>query len=99
MSTPTTDLRIHRLSAATPPSRRRALDRILDEAKAALVSPREHLASIDERAAEADEDKARVVLYATRNGRAAGIVDATLHVPAPGDVTIAQLAVRASERG
>lgn len=89
---------VRRLSARTGQRTRRAIDRILEQAKRPLVGSDGHLALAEERLTEADEDRTRILLFARLGARAVGVLDALLHVPAPSDLTIAQIAVRKDAR-
>jgi ribosomal protein S18 acetylase RimI-like enzyme len=90
---------IKRLRLAVRAPTKRAIDRVLHEARRALVRANESLSSAEERAVDAEGDKARIVLYARLDGRTIGVVDAQLHAPEPGDITISQIAVRRRARG
>ena len=74
------------------------LDAVLRAARPALVSVGEHLAPVRERLLDAAGDAERILCAASSSGRAIGIVDAALHAPAPGDLTISQLAVARAHR-
>jgi ribosomal protein S18 acetylase RimI-like enzyme len=91
-------IEIGRLGARTSKRARSELDRVLTESRRALVRSRQHLAPIDERIDDAQGDLTRVILYARIGDRAVGIIDASLHTPSPGDLTVAQIAVKEEHR-
>ncbi|MBK6684650.1 MAG: GNAT family N-acetyltransferase [Deltaproteobacteria bacterium] len=90
---------IRRLDDDTPEPVRRQLDRILDESRAALVGPDEHLALVDERIGEAAGDPERGLYYAIKDGLALGLIDAHYYRPDSGAFTVAHLAVNVGARG
>lgn len=90
---------LRRLDDETPEPQRRQLDRILEESRAALVGPDEHLAGIEERIGEAAGDPERGLYYASQDGVALGVIDAYYYRPDSGAFTVARLAVSRRARG
>lgn len=93
-------VRVRRLAATAPEAVLRRLDAILLEARSALVRSNEHLALAAERLADAAGERDRILLYARlpAEKRTVGLLDAALHHPEPGDLTVAVLAVAARSR-
>ncbi len=75
-----------------------AIDRLLHQDAAAFSRPREHLETALERLDEAAVDRERIVLVAREGDAVVGLVDARLHHPGPGALTIAAIAVEPSRR-
>lgn len=90
---------IRRLDEETPEPVRRQLDQILDQCRAALVGPGEHLAGVEERIGEAAADPERGLYYAIEGGLVLGMIDAHYYRPDSGAFTVAHVAVNARARG
>ncbi len=88
-----------RLPAPLPHPVRAALEKGLQGAKPALVPPRAHLETVEQRIFEAEADASRILVVAVAGSEAAGLIDARQDHPGPGDVTIAQVVVLPPFRG
>lgn len=92
-------MEIRPLDDATPAATRAALDRLLQEARGALVGPSEHLPGVDERIGEAAEDQERTLAYAVVDGDGVGLIDVFHFRPDSGAFTVQHLVVAPKVRG
>ncbi len=92
------DIEVTPVGPSSPARWLEILDGILRGAAPALVGADERLEPMAERLLDAATDPARILLCAHVTGEPVGLIDGFVHVPEPGVLTIAQLAVGAPHR-